>query len=60
MPKPEPSINPESQNGGPQFDIRKFYADIITFDEDEMGQADQLIGIGGAQSRIFELMRRIK
>jgi hypothetical protein len=40
MPKPEPSINPESQNGGPQFDIRKFYADIITFDEDEMGQAD--------------------
>jgi len=38
----------------------KFYAKVITIDEDDIDQADALIGIDGAQSRIFELMRRIR
>jgi hypothetical protein len=42
----------------PSFDVRKFYANIITFDEEEMGT--ELLGIDGATSRIFSLMKRIK
>ena len=39
MPKP-PSLDPyeESKDGGepaPEFDVRKFYANIISYDEDQ-------------------------
>jgi hypothetical protein len=42
----------------PSFDVRKFYANIITFDEEEMGA--ELLGIDGATSKIFSLMKRIR
>ena len=42
----------------PEFDVRKFYANIISYDEDQ--QFTELLGIEGAQSRIFELMKRIR
>lgn len=42
----------------PLFDIRKFYANIITFDEDEFASA--LLDVEGAQTRLFELMKRIR
>jgi len=42
----------------PVFDIKKFYASIITFDEEEI--ANGLLDIEGAQSRLFELMKRIR
>jgi hypothetical protein len=42
----------------PMFDIRKFYANIITFDEDEFASA--LLDVEGAQTRLFELMKRIR
>lgn len=40
------------------FDIRRFYANIITFDEDEF--ANGLLDVQGAQTRLFELMKRIR
>jgi len=42
----------------PMFDIKKFYASIITFDEDEV--ANGMLDIEGAQTRLFELMKRIR
>lgn len=60
MPKPAVLVNEEGEQVPPKFDIRKFYANVITMDEDEMGYADMMLGIDGAQSRIFELMRRIR
>ena len=60
MPKPTAPIE-ESKDGGqvlPEFDVRKFYANIISYDEDQ--QFTELLGIEGAQSRIFELMKRIR
>lgn len=42
----------------PMFDIRRFYANIITFDEDEF--ANGLLDVEEAQTRLFELMRRIR
>jgi ATP-dependent DNA helicase 2 subunit 1 len=42
----------------PLFDIKKFYANIITFDEDEI--ANGVLDIEGAQTRLFELMKRIR
>ena len=42
----------------PHFDVRKFYANIISYDEDQ--QVTELLGVEGAQSRIFELMKRIR
>jgi ATP-dependent DNA helicase 2 subunit 1 len=42
----------------PMFDIKKFYASIITFDEDEV--ANGMPDIEGAQTRLFELMKRIR
>ena len=61
MPKPPPSSIEESKqplNAHPEFDVRKFYANIISYDEDH--QFTELLGIEGAQSRIFELMKRIR
>ena len=42
----------------PLFDIKKFYANIISYDEDEI--ANGLLDVEGAQSRLFELMKRIR
>lgn len=63
MPKPNNSSSiEESKDDGrdqvPSFDVRKFYANIISFDEDQ--EVTELLGIEGAQSRIFELMKRIR
>lgn len=63
MPKPNNSSGiEESKDDGrdqvPSFDVRKFYANIISFDEDQ--EVTELLGIEGAQSRIFELMKRIR
>jgi hypothetical protein len=38
--------------------VKKFYANIITFDEEE--QFSETLGIQGTQSRISELMKRIR
>lgn len=48
MPKPQGSQDEESKDGaqGPQFDVRKFYANIISYDEDQ--QFTELLGIEGA------------
>jgi len=42
----------------PVFDIKKFYASIITFDEDDI--ANGVLDVEGAQTRLFELMKRIR
>ena len=60
MPKPNDSMEESKDDGQalPQFDVRKFYANIISYDEDQ--QFTELLGIEGAQSRILELMKRIR
>lgn len=61
MPKPVDPDEESKDDGGhgvPMFDVRKFYANIISYDEDQ--QFTELLGIEGAQSRIFELMKRIR
>ena len=61
MPKPSDPMEESKDDGGqalPQFDVRKFYANIISYDEDQ--QFTELLGIEGAQSRILELMKRIR
>ena len=60
MPKNEAIQNSQGGFNPPKFDIKKFYSNVISIDEDEIGYADELLGIDGAQSRIFELMRRIR
>ena len=35
MPRPESELNPEGNQVPPRFDIRKFYANVISFDEDD-------------------------
>jgi ATP-dependent DNA helicase 2 subunit 1 len=60
MPKPALLYNADGMAVQPTFNIKKFYAGVIKIDEDEMGANDLLMGIDGAQSRIFELMRRIR
>jgi len=40
------------------FDVKKFYANIIVLDEDDQFQA--MLGIEGANSRIFQMMKRIR
>ena len=42
----------------PTFDIKKFYVSMITFDQDDL--ANGLLDVEGAQSRLFELMKRIR
>ena len=51
-----PMPNPAQMR--PTFDIRKFYGNIITFDEDEIDNG--VVDVDAAQSRLFELMRRIR
>ena len=66
MPKPELLLNDDgieeskepAEQAVPKFDVLKFYANIISYDEDQ--QFTELLGIEGAQSRIFELMKRIR
>jgi len=41
-------LNDDGEEIAPKFEIRKFYANVITMDEDEMGYADMLLGIDGA------------
>jgi hypothetical protein len=60
MPRNDYVINSQGEKVAPRFDIRKFYANVITADSEDLGYADELLGIDGAQSRIFELMRRIR
>ena len=43
--------------GSPSFDVRKFYANIITFDEEQ--QCSELLGLEG-NSCLFQLMKRIR
>lgn len=56
MPKPQILFDDQGEETAPKFDIKRFYGDVITIDEDDVG----ILGIDGAQSRIFELMRRIR
>lgn len=49
---------PKASQQRPVFDVKKFFANIITFDEEE--QFSEVIGLNGAQSRITELMKRIR
>ena len=42
----------------PTFDIKRFYANIITFDEGDY--TNGLLDVEGAQTRLFELMKRIR
>ena len=48
MPKPDQRVNEEGEPLPPKFEIRDFYANVITMDEDEMGYADMMLGIDGA------------
>ena len=56
MPKP---YHPQD-NDQPGFDIKRFYANIISYDEDEQNANPEFLGIEGAKSRIYELMKRIR
>lgn len=49
---------PKPNQQRPVFDVKKFYANIISFDEEE--QFSETLGIQGTQSRISELMKRIR
>ena len=60
MPKPWVETNLIGVQKPPKFEIKSFFADVITFEEGEQDYADQIMGIDGAQTRIFELMKRIK
>lgn len=46
MPMPLANEDLEADVPAPQFDVRKFYANIISFDEDQ--QVTELLGIEGA------------
>ncbi|CDW84185.1 ku p70 dna helicase [Stylonychia lemnae] len=49
---------PKPTHQKPVFDVKKFFANIIQFDEEE--QFSETLGIQGTQSRISELMKRIR
>ena len=49
---------PRPTDDDPIFNIRQFYANIITYDEDQ--QNAEFLGLEGAKSRISELMKRIR
>lgn len=56
-----PMPKPESEDGQePKFNIKKFFANIITYDEEEQNANPEFLGIEGAKNRIFELMKRIR
>ena len=42
----------------PTFDVKKFFASLITFQEEEI--ASGLLNVEAAQSRLGELMKRIR
>lgn len=58
MPQPTVFLNDLGEEMPPKFNVKSFYANVISMDEDEM--YGDMLGIDGAQSRIFELMRRIR
>jgi len=49
---------PKPTDENPIFNIKQFYANIITYDEDQ--QNAEFLGLEGAKSRISELMKRIR
>ena len=49
---------PKASQQRAQFNIKKFYASIISFDEEEL--VSEMLGIEGTQTRIMELMKRIR
>lgn len=53
-----PPINKET--GIPEFDIKRFFAEIISFDEDWLG--DEMLATDGTQMhlKVLELMTRIR
>lgn len=51
---PLPAFNQDA----PNFDIKKFFANLITFDEDDI--ADGLLDVDGALTKLGELSERIK
>jgi len=55
---PKPQVQAAGQQPG--FDIKRFYANIISYDEDEQNANPEFLGIEGAKSRIYELMKRIR
>ena len=48
MPRNDYVINALGEKVAPKFDIKKFYANVIIVDQDEMGYADELLGIDSA------------
>jgi hypothetical protein len=60
MPRNDSEIYALGDKKAPKFDVKKFYANVLSIDADDLGFADDLLGIDGAQTRIFELMRRIR
>lgn len=44
--------------GQPSFDVKKFFANIICIDEDD--QFSAMIGMDGANLKIFELFKRLR
>ena len=48
MAQPWQEIDEIGDKKPPKFDIKKFFADVITFEEGELDMADSLIGIDGA------------
>ncbi len=49
---------PKASQQKPVFDVKKFYANIITFDEEE--QFSELLMVEGTRNRMGELMKRIR
>jgi hypothetical protein len=48
MPRNESFINFQGDKVAPKFDVRKFYANVLTTDAEDLGYADDLLGIDGA------------
>jgi hypothetical protein len=48
MPRNEYVINAQGDKVAPKFDIRKFYVNFLSIDAEDMGFADDLLGIDGA------------
>ena len=42
----------------PKFNIRKFYADIISFDEDDVNNG--MLDLESTENRMADLMKRIR
>ena len=46
---------PLQVTGAPRFDIKNFYSNMISFDEDEINDATGMVG-----TKIMEISRRIR